>query len=333
MNGRELASVVELLIIAAVVVYLAYVIRSALQSSTGNIFARLTWLKVIDFALKIARPKRPDTKEIPDEPSNADPVVLSHRRAFVILGMALVLGLTVTIWWYRKPVLWRVHIAREFNKLSAMLFQDTQQPIVVLRGKDTLDQIAATVDSLTERMKRNPYKPDTFWVLDHHWEYWNTDALEEYRKSNMEFVASGGSIRRMFLLTEEELRKPAVQRVLQQQCKIGQVSPNQTGTGFELWQADPNQISKREEYQELARSFQQLPDTGENFTDFDIVQFDGALYYSSDFSPDYRVMGRSIWLFDSDTASKVNLKSLFKKSIAHRVPCDQSVLRADITLR
>lgn len=247
MNGRELASVVELLIIAAVVVYLAYVIRSALQSATGNIFARLTWLKVIDFALKIARPKQQDTKEISKEPSNADPVAWFHRRAFAILGMALVLVLTPMIWWYRKPVLWRIHIVREFNKLSAMLFQDTQQPVVVLRGKDTLYQIAATVDSLTERMKRNPYKPDTFWVLDHHWEYWNTDALEEYRKSNMDFVASGGSIRRMFLLTEEELKKPEVQHVLQQQCKIGQVSPNQTGTGFELWQADPNQISKREE--------------------------------------------------------------------------------------
>ena len=325
MNAHELASVVGLLIVAAVVAYLAYVILAALRNSTGTFLAKLKWLKIADFVLKIGRPKgravNRARKKIPD-PSCS----LLYRRALLVVAVALIIVATPILWWFRKPALWRVHIVKEFNRFTAMLAQDTEKPVIVVRGKETLDQITNTVDSLTEKMKKNPYQRHKFRVLDHHWEYWNTDALDPYWNANKEFVASGGSIQRMFLLTNEEMKRTEVQHVIQRQCDLGRASPGQTGTGFELWRADPNLISKREEYEGLSRAFHQLPDTAENFNNFDIVQFDGVLYYSSDFSPDYRVMGRSLWLFNEEAARKVDLTALFKDSIAERIPCERSVL-------
>jgi hypothetical protein len=229
-----------------------------------------------------------------------------------------------------KPRLWRAQLSNEFNKLLTMARHDPKTPVIVPRGKDTLDQITTVVDSLTDKLRKNPYGTEEFWVLDHYWQYWNTQKLDEYLIANKMFVANGGRIHRMFLLTSEELQDPRVQNVLEVQCSIGRLVSGQTGNGFELWRADPKVMSSREEYEGLARAFQQLPDADKALSNFDIVQFNDALYYSSDFSPDYRVMGRSIWIFDPGLASRIDLRTLFKKSIAERISCDQSlpVLRA-----
>jgi hypothetical protein len=60
-----------------------------------------------------------------------------------------------------------------------------------------------------------------------------------------------------------------------------------------------------------------------NFDDFDVMQFNDTLYYSSDFSTDYRLMGSSTWVFDPVQVSKIDLRPLFKNSIAQRISCDR----------
>jgi hypothetical protein len=53
------------------------------------------------------------------------------------------------------------------------------------------------------------------------------------------------------------------------------------------------------------------------------MQFNDTLYYSSDFSTDYRIMGSSTWIFDPAHVNRIDLRPLFKRSIAQRISCDQ----------
>jgi hypothetical protein len=119
------------------------------------------------------------------------------------------------------------------------------------------------------------------------------------------------------------MRDPEVQTLLQAQCQIGKLGADQTGNGFELWRADPEKIKDREEYEAVAQAFQQLPNTDKSFENFDVMQFNDTLYYSSDFSTDYRIMGSSTWVFDPAQVNRIDLRPLFKKSIAQRISCDQ----------
>jgi len=48
-----------------------------------------------------------------------------------------------------------------------------------------------------------------------------------------------------------------------------------------------------------------------------VLQLEDLTYYSSDFSPDYRVVGTSNWLY----GQTLDLKPLFNKSIAQRIDC------------
>jgi len=322
MNAHEMVTVIGLVVVAVVVLCLARVIVLALQESTGDLSARLKWLRVIDFALKIVRSGRNPNPARPRKSKSA-PTLFFHRwRVLIVMSAGLLMVFVPVHWWMVKPILWRAQLANEFSKLLIMAAYDPQTPVVVPRGKETLDRITAVVDTLTDSMRKNPYRNKEIWVLDHYWQYWRTQRLDEYLNANKIFVANGGKIHRMFLLTAEELRNPEVQALLQEQCRIGRLGAGQTGNGFELWRADPKMINSREEYEGLSRSFRQLPETDKTFNNFDIVRFNDALYYSSDFSPDYRVMGRSIWIFDPEQVSKIDLKSLFKKSIAERIPCD-----------
>jgi hypothetical protein len=82
-------------------------------------------------------------------------------------------------------------------------------------------------------------------------------------------------------------------------------------------------MKMREEYDAISQAFRQLPNTDKTFDNFDVMQFSDTLYYSSDFSTDYRVMGSSTWIFDPNLVNKIDLRPLFKKSIAQRISCDQ----------
>ncbi|HEV2988747.1 MAG TPA: hypothetical protein VG759_09915 [Candidatus Angelobacter sp.] len=330
MNGRDIINVVWLVIVGIVVLCLVRVIIVALRESTGDFSARLKFLRAIDFMLKIVRPKRPSTTLASRNAKGGPPPFSHHWLAVLVAFAGLLIIATPVCWWMSKPPLWRALLTSEFNKFLTMAAHDPNRPWQPPSGRATLDQITTVVDTLSDKLRKNPYQTKEFWVLDHYWQYWNTQKLDEYLLANKMFVANGGKIHRMFLLTNEELQNPEVRNVLQEQCSIGRLASGQTGNGFELWRADPKVISGREEYEGLTRAFQQLPDTNKAFHDFDIIQFSDALYYSSDFSPDYRVMGRSILIFNPELVSKIDLRPLFKKSIAEPISCDQPlpVLRA-----
>lgn len=255
------------------------------------------------------------------ELENSQPWLFHHWRAVVITSVVLLLIVMPFCWWFEQPATWRMLAADEFNELVKLLRHGSHGPWNVPRGRATLNNVTRVVEMRADSLKQS-YQDEDIWIVDHFWQYWNTDTLKEYVSVNKMFVAKGGRIHRMFFLTKEELQNPEVQAMLQAQCGIGRLGEDQTGNGFELWRADPDAIKSREEYETIARQFRQLPYTGKSFEDFDIMQFNDVLYYSSDFSRDYRVMGSSTWIFNPEDVSKIDLRPLFKKSIAEKISCD-----------
>jgi hypothetical protein len=246
----------------------------------------------------------------------------SHWRAVVIWSSIVLIIVAPVWWWVAQPAPWRMLLSYEFNEMFRLLRHSSKEPLHITRGQATLDRVTRMVEMRTDRLS-DRYRDEEIWVVDHYWQYWNTDNLREYLSVNKMFVARGGKIHRLFFLTNEELQDPDVQTMLQAQCRIGKLGDDQTGNGFELWRADPKIMRNQEEYEAISRQFRQLPNTDKSFENFDVVQFKDTLYYSSDFSTDYRVMGSSTWIFDPNQVSKMDLRPLFKKSIAQRIPCDQ----------
>lgn len=334
MKGNESIAVIS--IVGAVILCLAYVIIVALKNPNRKFEARLIWKGLIEFVLKITghdpkpQPALPGNVEPspatgggPAAPSRVRPWFFRHWRAVVLASLALLLIVLPATWWLNQPAPWRMLLSYEFNEMLSLLRHGARDPLVITRGQASLDRVTRMVEMRTDSLAHDHYKNEEIWIIDHYWQYWNTTNLREYLRVNKTFVAGGGKIHRMFFLTDKELHEPEVQTLLQAQCQIGRLGADQTGSGFELWRANPERMKMREEYDAISQAFRQLPNTDKTFDNFDVMQFSDTLYYSSDFSTDYRVMGSSTWIFDPNLVSKIDLRPLFKKSIAQRISCDQ----------
>ena len=330
MKANETVSIVGLVVVGVVILCLAYVIVVALQRPDGNILARITWKGFVDFALKIvgakqskAKPARSLKAGIPASPTTPRSWFSFQRRTTLIAFLVVLIAAVPLFWWVEQPAPWRMLLTAEFNEMFSLLRHSPKEPLNITRGQASLDRVTRMIEMRTDNLTHDHYRNEEIWVVDHYWQYWNTSNLREYLGVNKMFVARGGKIHRMFFLSSEELQAPEVRTLLQAQCQIGRMDADQTGNGFELWRADPKTMQKQEEYEAIARSFRQLPNADRSFDNFDVVQFNDTLYYSSDFSTDYRVMGSSTWIFDPSQVSKIDVRPLFKKSVAERISCDQ----------
>jgi hypothetical protein len=328
MKGIDATTLVLLLIVA--VIGVACMVIAALRGKSKEIEGEVklgphtTKIRITGYE---GSEHQPPTSAVKPKSSRAHSKNRSwffrHWRAVLIMTLMFILvGLPIG-WWFAQPAPWRMLLRYEFSEMISLLRHGSKEPLNITRGQATLDRVTRMVEMRTDNLAHDRYKPEEIWIVDHYWQYWNTTNLREYLSVNQTFVARGGKIHRMFFLSDREMRNPEVQTMLQAQCQIGRLSAAQTGNGFELWRADPKMMKDREEYEAVSQAFSQLPGTDKNFDNFDAMQFNDTLYYSSDFSTDYRVMGSSTWVFDPAQVSKIDLRPLFKKSIAQRISCDQ----------
>ncbi len=242
---------------------------------------------------------------------------------FFIVLIAMLVLLIPSIWWFRQPVLWRMLLAYQANEVFNLLKHGAHGPIHVAPGQATLEQLTKTLDLLSDKLRRDRYhEEEEIWIVDHYWQYWNTSDFLNYLNANKSFVSQGGKIHRMFILSDNDLRNPAVQSVLRSQCEIGKLENGKISNGFELWRGNPQVLRSQAQYQAVSKVFQSLPNSTKGFENFDAIQFKYAVYYSSDFSTDYSALGSSTWIFNPEQAEKLDLRSLFQGSIAERIPCE-----------
>lgn len=331
MKGIEIVTIIWLLLVAVVSSGVIWVILRALEGVNKIITWEVIW-RQFKSKLKIGdhHPPKDQLPTSTDEPTKSAAESASshswffrHWRAALIMSLVLIMVGLPLWWWYAQPAPWRMLLAYEFNEMFSLLKHGPTEPLNIMRSQATLDRVTRMVEMRMDNLAHDRYKPEEIWVVDHYWQYWNTTNLDGYLSVNKMFVARGGRIHRMFFLSDREMLSPEVQTMLQAQCQIGRLSADQTGNGFELWRADPKMMKDREEYEAISQSFRQLSNTDKNFDNFDVMQFNDTLYYSSDFSTDYRVMGSSTWVFDPAQVNRIDLRPLFKKSIAQRISCDQ----------
>jgi hypothetical protein len=262
MNANQVVSIAGLVVVVIVVVCLAGVMFAALKRAKGNIVIHLIWRGVIDFMLKIARlnPFPPRGERIGIKSKKRQPWHFRHWRAICAVSLMGFMIAAPVRWWMEKPAAWRMLVSDEWKALLSLAAHDPKEPVVVPLGGETRHKLKEVLDAYTDRMRADHYQSAEVWVLDHYWQYWNTQ--------------------------------------------------------------------NQEEYEALARAFRQLPNTEKSFDNFDVVQFNDVLYYSADFSTNHRALGSSIWMFNPEHVNKIDLRPLFKKSIAERISCDQPVLRA-----
>jgi len=172
----------------------------------------------------------------------------------------------------------------------------------------TLHGLTRLLDDYADMQSHDPHRAIEVWVVDHYWQYWTTDTFNDYMRANRKLVDSGGKIHRLFILTQADLKNPLLTTVLRKQCEK---------IGADIWRSDAATIANKAEYQITARRFQQLPYTETGFQSFDVLQLEDLTYYSSDFSPDYRVVGASTWFY----GQALDLKPLFNKSVAQKIDC------------
>lgn len=307
----------------AVAIILAVVILVALSRFT-DVFAKVESGHFIKFILRVKRKfsrgnSSSRTKNSAGKQQGTDSWAFRRWRGVLIGTSILLLVVAPVAWWFKQPAPFRIILAAQFNNLVSLVEHGWQAPLNV-PGHATLEQLTEMMNMRAARLNGR-YHGDEIWVVDHYWQYWNTSSLQQYLRANKIFVATGGKIHRMFFLSDEELHNRDVQAMLQAQCQIGKLGEDQTGNGFELWRANPKTMRSQEEYETISRQFQQLPYTDDSFGNFDVMQFDDAVYYSSDFSTDYRVLGSSTWIFNPNQVHKVDLRPLFKKRMAERIFC------------
>jgi hypothetical protein len=211
-------------------------------------------------------------------------------------------------WWNRHSEAWKVVVSDHIAEAWGLWKQDPKVPLHEVQSGRTLQGLTRLLDDYADILGRDPHRVIEVWVVDHYWQYWTTDTFNDYVRANRKFVDSGGKIHRMFILTGGDLRNPQVTAVLRNQCEK---------IGADVWRSDAAAIMNKAEYQITANAFQQLPYTEIGFQSFDVLQLEDLTYYSSDFSPDYRVVGSSTWFY----GQTLDLKPLFNKSIAQRIDC------------
>ena len=278
------------------------------------------------FKLKISnRPRGPNSKGIPAgrrKPGTSPlpppaplaepfrfPAWFSRHWLRLAVALALVLALMVpTWWWHSHSEAWKLELSDHIAESWALLKQGRKEPVHVVKSGHTLHGLTQLLDGYADILARDPHRVIELWVVDHYWQYWGTDTFNDYMRANRSFVDSGGKIHRMFILTEDDLRNPQLTAVLRNQCEK---------IGADVWRGDAVVIGSKAEYQITAKAFEQMPYTETGFRTFDVLQLEDLTYYSSDFSPDYRVVGASTWFY----GQTLDLKPLFNKSIAQRIDC------------
>ena len=245
----------------------------------------------------------------PPQPSRF-PAWLSRRWLKISVPLALILVLIVMPfwWWNRHSEAWKLVLSDHIAEAWALVKQGPKEPVHVVKSGHTLQGLTQLLDVYADVLGRDPHRVIEVWVVDHYWQYWGTDTFNDYTRANRRFVDSGGKIHRMFILTEDDLRNPQVTVVLRNQCEK---------IGADVWRSDAAAIANKAEYQITAKAFQQMPYTETGFQFFDVLQLEDLTYYSSDFSPDYRVVGASTWFY----GQTLDLKPLFNKSVAQRIDC------------
>ena len=245
----------------------------------------------------------------PPEPSLLS-VWLSRHRLKISIPLALILLLmAVSFWWWnRHPEFWKLELSHHISEAWGLWKQGPKAPRHESQGGHTLQVLTRLLDGYADILARDPHRVIELWVVDHYWQYWGTDTFNDYMRANRRFVDSGGKIHRMFILTEDDLKNPQLTAVLRNQCEK---------IGADVWRGDAMVIGNKAEYLITAKAFEQMPYTETGFRTFDVLQLEDLTYYSSDFSPDYRVVGASTWFY----GQTLDLKPLFNKSIAQRIDC------------
>jgi hypothetical protein len=229
-------------------------------------------------------------------------------KTSVSLALILLLIGAPLWWWHRHSEAWRLVLSDHIAESWALVKQGRKEPVHVVKSGHTLQGLTQLIDGYADVLARDPHRVIELWVVDHYWQYWSTDTFNDYMRANRRFVDSGGKIHRMFILTGDDLRNPQLTAVFRNQCER---------IGADVWRGDAAAIGNKAEYQITAKAFEQMPFTETGFRAFDVLQLEDLTYYSSDFSPDYRVVGASTWFY----GQKLDLKPLFNKSIAQRIDC------------
>jgi hypothetical protein len=238
------------------------------------------------------------------------PVWFSQRWLKFAVPLALVLVLIVTpLWWWNcHPEAWKLELSNHVSEAWGLWKQGPKATRHIAQSGHTLQGLTQLLDDYADILGRDPHRVIDVWVVDHYWQYWNTETFNDYTRANRRFVDSGGKIHRMFILAGDDLKNPQVTAVFRNQCQK---------IGADVWRSDAAAITNKAEYQITANGFKQMPYTETGFQSFDVLQLEDLTYYSSDFSPDYRVVGASTWFYGQTLA----LKPLFNKSIAQRIDC------------
>ncbi|HEY2912184.1 MAG TPA: hypothetical protein VGK21_02385 [Candidatus Angelobacter sp.] len=297
---------------------------------------RLEWVKIIITRIvsinwRNVPPKDNDRKDlhrktrskkvVPDDPKSvsppAPPPQPSHFRAWfsrrwlkISVSFALIVVLIGTpVWWWNcHPEFWKLELSNHISEAWGLWKQGPKATVNEVQSGRTLQGLTRLLDGYADILDRDPHRVIELWVVDHYWQYWSTDTFNDYVRANRKFVDSGGKIHRMFILTEADLKDPRLTAVFRNQCE---------NIGADVWRGDAALISNKAEYQVTAHAFQQMPSTETGFQSFDVLQLEDLTYYSSNFSPDYRVVGASTWFY----GQTLDLKPLFNKSIAQRIDC------------
>ena len=261
---------------------------------------------------KIRKLARDKTIEQPPASPEKSPLAawFSRYGKKILIPVALLaIFVIVPVWWWRlHSEAWKLVLSDHLSEVWVLLKQEPKGPVHVSRSEATLHKLTQMFDGYANVLGRDVHRKTDVWIVDHYWQYWTTDTFNEYIRANRRFVDSGGKIHRMFILTEDELQNPSVKAVLRSQCEK---------IGADVWRGDSATIGNKVEYQIAAKAFQQLPYTETGFQTFDVLQLEDMTYYSSDFSPDYRVVGASTWFY----GQTLDLKPLFSKSVAQRIDC------------
>jgi len=238
------------------------------------------------------------------------PAWFSWRGLKISISIALVLLVIATPlwWWNRHSEAWKVVLSDRIAQSWDLWKQDPHTPVHEAQSGATLHGLTRLLDDYADMQSHDPHRAIEVWVVDHYWQYWTTDTFNDYMRANRKLVDSGGKIHRLFILTQADLQNPLLTTVLRNQCEK---------IGADIWRSDAATIANKAEYQITARRFQQLPYTETGFQSFDVLQLEDLTYYSSDFSPDYRVVGASTWFY----GQALDLKPLFNKSVAQKIDC------------
>jgi len=254
-------------------------------------------------------PKSIAAPALPVEPFHVPAWLLRRWLKISVLLALVLLSIAMPFWWWNcHSEFWKLEFSHHISEAWVLWKQGPRTLKRDPRSDNTLQELTRLLDGYANILASDPHRVIELWVVDHYWQYWATDTFNDYLRANRRFVDSGGKIHRMFILTGADLQNPQLTAVLRNQCEK---------IGADVWRGDATAIADKTEYQVTQKAFEQMPYTETGFRSFDVLQLEDLTYYSSDFSPDYRVVGASNWL----PGRMLDLKPLFNKSVAQRIDC------------